>query len=597
MRSKPACGKLIAMRRFFAYLFVLVFLLSACTYGQSPLATPPVANQGDPLSPPEATLPGSTPTAGLVIPAGLFPRQQLPLIQRSVETPTPAGPPPASAGLSLAVDPRLPPTAAGLLSLPEWLAFTTNQAEASVVLTAGDNPRLGWWVYALVAPFLTIPGEVGADDLQRAWHGKGGGPFGSRSLMMDEATYQLWETAWGPAEAGAVEILPAGDLLDQAWQRGTAWALVPFESLEPRWKVLAVEGQSPLAADFNPDEYPLSLPLTVRGEGLLPEIIGREHGPASTQPLLGGTNLRADRLTRVALTGVTALVRATAFTMEQRGITYPAQDIGDLLRAVDILHVSNEVPFARDCPFPNPVQEGLKFCSSPDYMELLKEIGTDVVELTGDHFADWGTAAMDYTLDMYEDAGWPVYGGGRNLQAGQAPLLLEHNGNKIAFIGCNAKGGAYAQAGPDNPGAVRCDFDYMQRQIERLADEGYNVIATFQHFEYYTYLAQPNQIADSQALADAGAVIVSGSQAHQPQGMEFYKGSFIHYGLGNLFFDQYEISLPTRQGFIDRHIFYDGRYISTELVPILFVDFARPRLMDEAETLDLLSSVFSASGW
>ncbi len=36
-------------------------------------------------------------------------------------------------------------------------------------------------------------------------------------------------------------------------------------------------------------------------------------------------------------------------------------------------------------------------------------------------------------------------------------------------------------------------------------------------------------------VADDGAVIVSGSQAHAPLEMEFYKGTFIHYGLGNLF--------------------------------------------------------------
>ena len=56
-------------------------------------------------------------------------------------------------------------------------------------------------------------------------------------------------------------------------------------------------------------------------------------------------------------------------------------------------------------------------------------------------------------------------------------------------------------------------------------------------------------------------MIVSGSQAHQPQALEFVDERLIHYGLGNLFFDQYDVSEATRQGFIDRHVFYDGRYI------------------------------------
>jgi poly-gamma-glutamate synthesis protein (capsule biosynthesis protein) len=358
-----------------------------------------------------------------------------------------------------------------------------------------------------------------------------------------------------------------------------------------------VDGQAPVRVDFDPTDYALSLPLTVSGEGQLPDLARRELGLDTDQPLIAGTNRDPGRLTTVVLTGVTALVRATAFTMEQRGVTYPAQDIRDILRSADILHISNEVPFARDCPFPDPVQEGLKFCSSPDYMGLLEDIGTDVVELTGDHFADWGRDAMDYTLDLYEKHDWPVYGGGRDLAAGKAPLTLEHNGNKIAFIGCNAKGGPFAQAGPSNPGAVPCDFDYMHTQIEKLRDQGYNVIATFQHFEYYTYQAQPNQVADSEGMARAGAVIVSGSQAHQPQAMEFFKDSFIHYGLGNLFFDQYDISPATRQAFIDRHVFYDGRYISTELIPIIFVDYARARPMNTDEAAELLNSVFLASGW
>jgi poly-gamma-glutamate synthesis protein (capsule biosynthesis protein) len=79
--------------------------------------------------------------------------------------------------------------------------------------------------------------------------------------------------------------------------------------------------------------------------------------------------------------------------------------------------------------------------------------------------------------------------------------------------------------------------------------------------------------------------------------MEFYKGAFIHYGLGNLFFDQYYLGLPTSQGFLDRHVFYDGRYLGVEPLGILFIDFARPRPMTRQERTVLLRSVFEASGW
>jgi poly-gamma-glutamate synthesis protein (capsule biosynthesis protein) len=220
-----------------------------------------------------------------------------------------------------------------------------------------------------------------------------------------------------------------------------------------------------------------------------------------------------------------------------------------------------------------------------------------VVELTGDHFQDWGTEAMFHTLDLYRERGWLTYGGGANLDEARKALLIEKGPNRFAFIGCNAKGGYYARADAANPGAAACDLGWMAAEISRLRGEGYLVIATFQHFEYYTYTPQPDQQSDFRQMAEAGAVVVSGSQAHQPQGMEFLNGAFIHYGLGNLFFDQYGICEACSQGLIDHHVFYDGRYISTELLPIQFVDYARSRPMTFEEANALFRELFLASGW
>jgi poly-gamma-glutamate synthesis protein (capsule biosynthesis protein) len=183
------------------------------------------------------------------------------------------------------------------------------------------------------------------------------------------------------------------------------------------------------------------------------------------------------------------------------------------------------------------------------------------------------------------------------LEDARKALLVEHNGNRLAFLGCNAKGGAYAQAGKGHPGAYECGYEWLQDEIRRLSGEGVLPIVTFQHFEYYNYNAQPDQKSDFKGMAEAGALIVSGSQAHQPQAFDFSGAALIHYGLGNLFFDQYDVSEATRQGFIDRHIFYDGRYIGTELITIIFVDYARPRLMTQQERQELLRRVFNASGW
>jgi poly-gamma-glutamate synthesis protein (capsule biosynthesis protein) len=468
--------------------------------------------------------------------------------------------------------------------------FVGDAAAANVKIEVGEQNIISQWVFALVTPFPDMSQGVSKADLLLHWQGQSVGLFGSQPLLMDQNTYEMFNAFWGPAAPASVNVIPKNELVDYAWAHRPAWAIVPFESLDPRWKVLTVDGLSPIHKDFDLAAYSLRIPISLSGDPDVVEL-ARVNIPIS------GTNRDPGKVTVLTMTGVTALVRATAYLMEQHGITYPGQEIRDLLSKADITHISNEVPFAEDCPYPNPLQADVRFCSRDAYIQLLEDVGTDVLELTGDHFHDWGAEAMLHTLDMYRARGWQYYGGGTDLADGRKALLIENNSNRIAFIGCNGKGGSFAQASETNPGSAACDMSWMVQEIGRLKAEGYLVVATFQHHEYYMYPAQPDQQQDFRQVAEAGAVVVSGSQAHQPQGMEFLNGAFIHYGLGNLFFDQYDLCPACREGFIDRHVFYDGRYISTELLPIQFIDYARSRPMTIEEANSLLQTLFAASGW
>lgn len=483
------------------------------------------------------------------------------------------------------IEPDLPDSLLAQLAGMDFLQVTDQQEDAATTLIYGDENPIIYWVFAAVAPFPTVTDGITQESIQSAWQG-GKNPLGlDQPIFLTQETHDVLVNHWGDPASGAVAIVTPDDLSKEAWSRLPSLAILPFDQLTPDWKVLKVGGISPLDQEFAPGSYDLSVPISAVG-----------FDPNIFQEIT--SNRDQNKFTSVVLTGVTALVRATAWTMELEGINYPAQDILQYLTEADILHISNEVPFSQGCPYPNPGQEGLRFCSDSRYIELMETIGTDVVELTGDHFGDQGPEAMYYTLELYNQRDWPYYGGGADRADAQEPVLFEHNGNRIAFLGCNAKGGGYATANVGYPGAVACDFPLMIGQIQDLRDEGYQPIATFQHFEYYTYLAQPDQIRDARTLATAGAVIVSGSQAHQPQAFELREDSFIHHGLGNLFFDQiYEIPPHTASAFIDRHIFYNGKHISTELLTIKFLDYARARPMTAGEREVLLRTTFNASGW
>jgi len=232
------------------------------------------------------------------------------------------------------------------------------------------------WVYALVAPFPTVTEGVTFDELHTAWtEGTAPAPFNGQPLLLDEPTLAAFTARWDEPAANAVLVVAADQLVEKAWSELPSWAIIPLEALEPKWKVLTVDGQSPIRKSFDVSTYPLVVPFILQTS-------------TSLEPLNIASNYDPSKLTTVIMTGVTALVRATAFTMELKGTTYPGERIRDLMREADITHVSNEIPFFTGCTYPKPNQVALVFCSDPKYMDLLTDIGTDVIELTGNHFAD-----------------------------------------------------------------------------------------------------------------------------------------------------------------------------------------------------------------
>ena len=470
----------------------------------------------------------------------------------------------------------------------------------------GDVLAKSTWIYTLAAPFPTLIDSIALNDLEAYWRGESPLTFaGVETFYLPEAVGSAWQAKWGAPVNPSVIISDEQPTADALWE-GNAWAILPFEALESKLKVIAVNGLSPLADTFDAENYPLALDFAL----VAAEDITLD--PGALQPLLEAlspTNRDPNKMTTLVMTGVTALVRATAYRMEENGVLYPAEEIVDWLSSADLTHISNEVSFYEDCPYPNPNSRLLFFCSNPDYIELFEYIGADIIELTGNHNNDsaymYGVDVVPFSLNLYNERGMIYFGGGLDLTDAMTPATITHNGNKLAFIGCNLLGPDFAWATDDHGGAAPCgDFEWMTAEINRLREEGYLPIATFQYQEdYYNYPSEP-MIHDFGLMAEAGAVIVNGSQAHFPKGMAFQNEAFIDYGLGNLFFDQMgytysngDNTTKTRWEIIQRHTFYNGRLLSTELLTAMLYDYAQPRPMTESERQIFLGELFTASGW
>ncbi|MFT3893710.1 MAG: CapA family protein [Anaerolineales bacterium] len=337
------------------------------------------------------------------------------------DTPT-ATPSPVGLQLSDSVPASLREQAQGW-SLPANSFITLDVVTPETPASATQIP----WVYALVAPFPTVTDNVSTEELKNAWtNGVIPAAFTGHPLLMDASTQAAFTALWGAPAAQAVRVLPVDQLLDTAWSELPSWALVPFEELDTKWKVLTIDGQSPIRKKFDQATYPLVVPFAIQTSSDI------QLSTLNLQP-----NYDPAKLTTIIMSGITALVRATAYTMEMKGVKYPGELIRDTMLEADIAHVANHVPFYTGCHFPRPDQAALVFCSDPKYIDLFTDIGVDLVELTGHHFEDYGAKATLETLDIYKAHNIVYFGGGANKQDAIKPALFENHGNKIAFIGCN----------------------------------------------------------------------------------------------------------------------------------------------------------------
>ncbi|PKO03276.1 MAG: hypothetical protein CVU43_03465 [Chloroflexi bacterium HGW-Chloroflexi-5] len=444
-------------------------------------------------------------------------------------------------------------------------------------------------IYAVGAPFDTVLDNIALTELQALWSSGIPTSTGYQQLYVTEDTNDFLTHYWGFPFDSSFKVIDKQTLVSELWSVSNALAILPFEEIEPRLKILRVDGISPLDRPMDVENYGLTITYFLSGsqdaeQRLQPEI-------EQIKSLIPATNRDESKMTVVMMTGTTALARVTLKKIELNGYEYPVEMIKDWFLSADLRHVSNEVSFMEGCKYVDAYT--MQFCSKPDQIAVLENIGVNVVESTGNHMNDYPGDAFAKTLEMYQDRGWLSFGGGFNQEAALQPATTEVNGNKIAFIGCNPVGFETAWATDTRAGSAKCEYEWMNQKIAELKAEGYVVITTFQAWEIDRLMYDEVYRKIFKDAANAGADIVQGSQAHAPMGFEFINNSLIHYGLGNFLFDQME---PHNiREFYDRHIIYNGKYINTELLTATLMDWSRPVPMTEQDRQALLDEIFTAS--
>lgn len=415
---------------------------------------------------------------------------------------------------------------------------------------------------------FTFPADRLSLEQARSCLRRGKLPPRIKKIYLHEKIASLVKKAW-PGLPG--EVYSPGTSHPRR-EKG-ALLISDLEGLTPSMKTLAVEGIFPWGTEEK----------------------NHRIVPGKTYPVMlpGASPWSSQKHVSVVQTGVTAMTRAFIHVVEKHGdLDRPLKRIVHILRDADIATTSNEVSFTSPCRW--PLKNRMLFCSPRKYFSILTRAGIDMVELTGNHNNDYGKKGNRQTINMFENAGIRYFGGGRNRREAFTVRCMKVKDTTFAFIGFNQWGPSSAWATEKEPGAARLSLKAFTSAIREGVEKADVVFVSVQWGNENSPIPDRTQKKYFHLAADMGAHIMVSSSAHRAMGVEFYRGKFISYGLGNFLFDQMQ-TVNHRRGLVARHHFYRGRHIETELIPYLMYNYSEPRPVYGEQARALFRYVFRYS--
>lgn len=508
-------------------------------------------------------------------PAGPEPTLEMALINPTtvpaLPTATPL-PPPAAATLPPSATPLPTATATPIPSptpLPlVRLAYPAGwEARLEPLLATLQNSGWQWQGLPVSAP----AGALAAGQADLALDaGQEGLPAGARPLAVAIPFTTPWEET---SLAKAQEIQTYGNSLAQ---------IVPYDTLTPERKALRIDGLRPIDPG-----YPLQQPYA------LAAAAGYEAAAALLAPSLAEAVSR-QAFVHIAAAGDINLDRTLGQAINNGRLEYPFAIVAPLFQAADIAVGNLECALG---DVGEPADKSYTFRAPPAGAEALAMGGFDVITLANNHAMDYGPEALLQGLGLLHAAGLATIGAGADDAAAHQPAILTSDGLRVAFLGyvhvpvegrspffdtqtwsatASAPGLAWA-----DPARVASDVAAARQQADLV------VVVLHSGYEYVPPPSE-EQMAAARAAIDAGAALVIGHHAHILQGIEFYNGGVIVYGLANFAFT---IDGPPETAILNAWLDKSGvRQI--ELIPAVVQLGGQPRLADPTEAPLILDTIY-----
>ena len=265
-----------------------------------------------------------------------------------------------------------------------------------------------------------------------------------------------------------------------------------------------------------------------------------------------------------------------------------SKELMESMQNADIMCLNNEFTFTtRGEKIPGKLYH---FRANPERVEVLKEMGVDVVKLANNHACDYGSQSLLDTMDTLESAGIEYIGAGENLKEAMTPVYIETNGKTVAFVAASRaeKNMKTPQATETEPGILRCYETELFVETIKEAKKNADFVLAYVHWgTEYSHELEEVQITTGKEYLDAGADAVIGAHSHCLQGMEYYNGKPVIYSLGNYWFN--EKTLDTM--LVELH--FQGNDLESQLevkvIPAIQKEYQTTFVSDEEERKRIFS--------
>lgn len=244
----------------------------------------------------------------------------------------------------------------------------------------------------------------------------------------------------------------------------------------------------------------------------------------------------------------------------------------------DIMMLNNEYAYSNRGK--RIEEKSYTFRAKPERVNILHEMGVDIVSLANNHTLDYGMDALLDTFDTLEAAEIDYVGAGINMDRAKAPIYYTIGDKTIAYLAASRVIYAPDWYATDTRAGMIGTYDpALFLTSIKEADKNSDFIVVYVHWG----IEKTHDIADhqknlSKEYINAGADVVIGCHPHVMQGIDFYKGKLIAYSLGNYWFNNVKRETALLKIFLEQ----DGS-VKAQLLPAMGKDSFTYLITDKDE--------------